>query len=386
MIDTTARSTVLDTVRGFALLGICVTNMNVASAFWSIGGTDGDWYPLFDGTADHLTDATVIAFFSGRFYLLFAFLFGYAFTLQIAAAERAGVPPAPRLVRRCLALLTLGVLHVELLWLNDILTLFGALGLLLVALRGIGDRTALILAGALLVAWTALWLLPDNDTRDVYSVLDLPGYAQQYAGSFSSTLAAQTELAPFFLILVWVGQAVPSFAMFLLGLVAGRRGLLTDTARLRHRAPWVLVGGLAVGVPVSAVTFANYMGWWDAPDYWWSVQGTVDPLMAAAYLSGIALLATGRSGARVTAILAPAGRMAASNYIAQSVLLMLVLTGYGFALADELPPLAVLGVSVLIVAALYAASGWWLARHPYGPVEWLLRAVTYNTLPPWRIA
>ncbi|MFC8528777.1 DUF418 domain-containing protein [Nocardia sp. NPDC057227] len=109
--------------------------------------------------------------------------------------------------------------------------------------------------------------------------------------------------------------------------------------------------------------------------------------MAAAYLAGIALLATGRSGARVTAILAPAGRMAAGNYIAQSVLLMLVLTGYGygFALADELPPLAVLGVSVLIVAALYAASSRWPAQHPYGPVEWLLRAVTYNTLPPWRI-
>ncbi|MFC8528778.1 hypothetical protein [Nocardia sp. NPDC057227] len=118
--------------------------------------------------------------------------------------------PAPRLVRRCLALLTLGVLHVELLWLNDILTLFAVLGLLLVALRGIGDRAALILAGALLVAWTATWLLPDNDTRDLYSVLDLPGYAQQYAGSFSSTLAAQTEPAPIFLILVWTGGMRPA--------------------------------------------------------------------------------------------------------------------------------------------------------------------------------
>lgn len=89
---------------------------------------------------------------------------------------------------------------------------------------------------------------------------------------------------------------------------------------------------------------------------------------------------------RVTGVLAAAGRMAASNYLARSVVLMVLLTGYGFGPADDLPPLAALGAGVLVVAAQYAGSAWWLRWHPYGPVEWVLRAAIYRTIPPWRQA
>ena len=80
------------------------------------------------------------ALFSGRFYLLFAFLFGYSFTLQIAAAQRAGVSANPRLLRRCAALLVIGLAHVFLLWIGDILTLYAFLCQFLILLRWLRPR------------------------------------------------------------------------------------------------------------------------------------------------------------------------------------------------------------------------------------------------------
>src|SRR5215207_7158979 len=59
-------------------------------------------------------------------------------------------------------------------------------------------------------------------------------------------------------------------------------------------------------------------------------------------------------------------------------------TGYGRALGGGLPAAAVIGIAVAVFLARVAVSGWWLRRHHYGPVEWLLRALTRWEQPPWR--
>ena len=74
--------------------------------------------------------------------------------------------------------------------------------------------------------------------------------------------------------------------------------------------------------------------------------------------------------------LAPAGRMALTNYLGQSLLAVLVFTGVGLGLVGRVGPATVLLVAVAIFAVQLWFSRWWLARHRYGPVEWVLRAVT----------
>ncbi|WP_327099366.1 hypothetical protein OIE68_11530 [Nocardia vinacea] len=44
--------------------------------------------------------------------------------------------------------------------------------------------------------------------------------------------------------------------MFLIGMAAGKRKLFTEREPLRRWAPRVFIGGSAVGLPVSAVTFS----------------------------------------------------------------------------------------------------------------------------------
>ncbi|MFI2474653.1 DUF418 domain-containing protein [Nocardia xishanensis] len=379
----------IDILRGFALFGILITDVTVATVLWSFDGTEDDLRQHFLGTVDLIVTGLADALFSGRFYLLFAFLFGYSFTLQIAAARRAGASANARLLRRCAALMAIGLAHVLLLWIGDILTLYALLCLILITLRKLRPRTALITGAVLYALWSLLAFVPgpsDDMYQELGRFIDLPALHAGYTGSFADTLAVQLSVAPGFLLLTWVGQGMTSLGLFSIGMAAGKRGLFEDGATLDRWAPRALVIGLALGLPVSAVTFASAVGLLHAPWWWMGVQELVNPVMTFAYIGGVVLLARAPRTARAIGRLAPAGRMAASNYIGQSIVLMALYTGYGFALADGVPPAGVVGLALLTYAAQLALSAWWLRDHRYGPVEWVLRAVTYLRVPPWRNA
>ncbi|MFD6161978.1 DUF418 domain-containing protein [Nocardia sp. NPDC060256] len=377
----------VDILRGFALFGILVTNVMFATTWWSYSGTSDHPQLRFDGPVDHLMSAVVNALFEGRFYLLFAFLFGYSFTLQIAAAQRAGASANTRLLRRCLALLVIGLAHVFLLWIGDILTLYAFLCLILIPLKKLKPRTAVITGVVLYVLWCGWAFLPSDGGDGISALADLfdvPRVHDGYTGTFGDTFANQMWLAPIFLALIWFTQGVTAFGMFLMGMAAGKRELLTDRETLRRWAPRVFVGGLTIGLPVSAVTFAGTMEWITPPTIWPGVQQLVNPLMTFAYIAGIICLTQSPRTAHLIGRLAPAGRMAASNYIGQSIVLMVIYTGYGFALADKIPPAGVIAIALLTYAGQLALSNWWLRNHRYGPVEWALRAATYLSIPEWK--
>ncbi|WP_039813819.1 DUF418 domain-containing protein [Nocardia otitidiscaviarum] len=374
----------IDILRGFALFGILITNVVVLTTVLSFTGTDDDPRHLYDGTIDRFVYAIVDGLFIGRFYLLFAFLFGYSFTLQITAAERAGARPVPRLLRRCLALFLIGLAHVMLLWFGDILTLYAALGLILVLLRKIRPRTAFIAGVVLYLAFVAFSFLPGSgEIEGLRALFDLQAMRAGYTGSPADTFHAQLDTAPVFMLLIWLTQGVPSLGMFLIGMAAGKRRIFENADLLRRWARVGLVAGGLVGLPVSLASlfFASTEG--SLPPHWYGVQELVNPVVTLGYMAAVLWLARGRWAGGI-AWLAPAGRMAASNYILQSVVMMLVFTGYGLALADRVAPAVAVGIALSTYLMQLWFSAWWLRGHGYGPVEWLLRAATYREWPRWR--
>ncbi|MFF3227167.1 DUF418 domain-containing protein [Nocardia suismassiliense] len=372
----------VDILRGFALFGILLVNVFVATQLWDFGNARD--YVEFSRDSGHWIPAVLDALFSGRFYLLFAFLFGYSFTLQIAAAQQAGVSEGARLLRRCAALLAIGFAHVSLLWLGDILTLYAVLGLILIGCRHLRPRTARITGTVLYVASV---LMPGMDTAfyEVWDFLDFPSLHEDFTHSFTDTLHAQVTVGPKFALLNWLGQGLPSLGLLLIGMAAGKRGLLHRPDTLYQWAPRTLRIGLVVGLPISAVTFADTMRWIDEPEVWPELQALTNPLMTFAYVAAVMQLAAYAPHLRrYLEWLAPAGRMAATNYIAQSAVLMALYSGYGLRLADQVPPTTMAALALLTFAAQLRLSSWWLQRYQYGPVEWAVRAATYLSIPPWR--
>ena len=136
----------VDALRGFALFGILVVNITfMASAY--PGNLVDD--PNFSTPIDAAVRFLVAALFSMKFYLLFSFLFGYSFVLQMNAAERAGAAFVPRMLRRSLGLFALGAAHIVLLYDGDVLTTYAVVCLVLLAMYRVRDRTALLTAGSI---------------------------------------------------------------------------------------------------------------------------------------------------------------------------------------------------------------------------------------------
>ncbi|MEV4630552.1 DUF418 domain-containing protein [Micromonospora sp. NPDC049523] len=364
----------LDALRGFALFGILVVNI----AFFASG------YPFhlipdpaYGSWVDQGTRWLVEFLFTMKFYLLFSFLFGYSFTLQIDSAVRRGVTFAPRFRRRLAGLFVLGVLHAVFLFHGDILTTYALLGLVLLAARGMRPKTASTLAAALLglvallialVAVRGGGLVPD----DAVAVDAGARSTEALGGGLGSVLVEHLRAMPAMISALLV-QGPLALCAFLVGLAAGKVRLLADVTRHQVLLRRVQQVGYPIGL-AGALVFAIGGGTANLTGLVLSIL-TAPLLMAAYVATALRGFHTGW-GHRLAGILAPAGRMALSNYLGQSVAAVLIFTGIGLGLVGRVAPLPTLLIAVGIFGGQLLFSAWWLARFRYGPVEWLLRSWT----------
>lgn len=390
-VPAVGRLEILDSLRGFALFGILVVNIAFFASAYPLRELDD---PAFTSTLDDVVRYVVAVVFESKFYLLFSFLFGYSFTLQIEAAERRGASFVPGYLRRLLGLALIGVAHAVLLWQGDILTTYALMGLVLLMLRGLAPRRAFSAGIAVLLVTALFFVLAGLDELsqasgshgvDHDALADAFGAQAAYRGGpgevLSQRIAELPEAAGFILLL----QAPSALAMFLIGLAAGKRRVLADVERYRA----ALVRTVRVGLPVGlagAVVYA-YTSIEHGSSGWALIGLAVDvltaPLLTASYVASFVLVVQGQRARRVAGAIAPMGRMALSNYIVQSVLCGLVFTGYGLGLVGELGPASVLLIAAGIYALQIPLSAWWLGGHVYGPLEWVLRALTYWRPPAW---
>ncbi len=385
----------VDALRGCALFGILVVNIGAFATPWfGLGLTD----PAFHGGVDRATHFIVALLFETKFYLLFSFLFGYSFTLQMQAAARAEAPFVPRMLRRQGGLWLIGALHAVILFHGDILTTYAVLGVVLLALHRCGERSALTLALILVSACAAFWagmawlqsLQPAGDAAQLCVAMAQKAATAlaAYRATPASVVAQHLrELSDIWIVLLLV-QAPCALAMFLCGLAAGKREMLlhaADYLPLRRR---LLRAGALAGLPGAAL-----YAWTSvyADSQVWQVAGLAAglasaPLLAGAYLAlALALFERLRNGT-LFALLADTGRMALSNYLLQSAVCAWLFLAYGAKLMGSVSPLGALALAVIIFSLQLPLSRWWLRGHAYGPVEWLLRALTIAAWPRWRRA
>ncbi|MFY1619649.1 DUF418 domain-containing protein [Micromonospora sp. WMMD736] len=369
----------VDALRAVALFLILVVNIAYFASGYSFHLVPD---PVHDSWGVQAVGWAVEALVTMKAYLLFAFLFGYSFTLQLDSAARRGVDIVPRFRRRLAGLFVLGVLHAVLLFQGDILTTYAVLGLVLLAMRRVAVGTALR-AAVLLTAGIGfvLALAAVGGTQLVTDPAAALAAGQRSTealqGGLGSLIAEHVRQLPA-MIGALVVQGPLALSAFLFGYAAGRRRLLTDVAgnrQLLHRVQRV---GYPVGL-AGAVVFASGGGTANLTGL--TVGVLTAPLLAAAYAASLLEFFETDRGRRVVTVLAPAGRMSLSNYLGQSVLCVLVFTGVGLGLAGAVAPPVVLLVAVVIYGVQVAVSAVWLSRFRYGPAEWLLRAWTEQRWP-----
>ena len=381
------RAPALDALRGFALLGIVLVNLRLFSAPPSLDPGLGPGLPWWD----RLAAGAVTVLAEGSFYPLFSFLLGYGFMVAYRRARGRGESYTSRHLRRSAALFVLGALHAALLFSGDILASYALLGLALPAAVHWADRYLLALAAGLL----GLGALVYGGLGAVGAVLatpagvaDLGRDAAVYAGgSFGEVVALRlhdwaVSLALLPLTALTIGAAM------LLGHWAARRRLLEDPAAHRGLLRRLLAVGLPLGLAggvVHAVALSRLTGDGGGAAASLGASGVLNHvagvLLTGAYV-GVAGLFFARPGSSGRSPLQAAGRLALSNYLGQSLVCSLVFAGYGMGLYGELGPARAVAFGVALWAVQVGLSGVYVRVFAFGPVEWLLRWVTYLRRPP----
>jgi len=381
----TERIELIDALRGFALAGVLLANLDPLSLYYFLDEAARARLPTagFDMWAAYATNLLV----TGKFITLFSLLFGFSFSVQLERARAKGAGLAPYL-RRIAVLLLIGCLHTYLLWWGDILLVYALLALALVAFLPVPDRWLLITGLVLALSWPL--------AKPLIEQMQPPGLAseaQMHATSLAafssdSVAAAFTQNIAFANWNRWASWGVLPFvfADFLLGYWAGRKRLLheplTHTALLRTL---VLAGGLAglvasVAAPRLEASSAAAEGLGAvALTGLGVVLERLGPLgLGCAYAAGFALLFQRPAWQRWLRWLAPVGRMALTNYLIQTPVCLALFygIGLGFGPAGGYP--GRFTAWALIFAAQVAFSHWWLARYRFGPVEWVWRSATYG--------
>jgi uncharacterized protein len=372
-----------DVLRGFALLGILVVNIQFMGLS-SAEGARGDWTLGFaNGSATFL----IASIFAGKFYLLFSFLFGYS-SNYIIRGEPAN---RTRWIKRCLVLIALGALHFTFLWHGDIIFIYGVFGLLLIPFFFRADQTLKIWTRVVFFASSTLILLvgalvyiseryfPEESYQ---ALMDSKLDEVLINGTFIEAIPARLELWAYGVSTGIFLQGGLAFSAFLLGLRLARSQFLSSPIDTKKNSKLMKIG-LLLGAPIQIVSAAMLVSNEQSAEpsdaihvLALFVSFIAAPLLSMFYVGLIRKMVEEKP--HLVLWIKPAGKVSLTIYISQSVITSMIFAPWGLGLFQDLDTWQVLLLAFGIWLLLVYLASIWLKRFKQGPLEKFMDVLTRN--------
>lgn len=390
-----SRIEIIDILRGFTLLGIIIVHFSEQYYAGAHPKSHANFNVHFLG--DEIIMGFIGVLISGKFFMIFSFLFGLSFFLQLSKND-ATISFFFRFFWRLVILGVIGFFH-HLHYRGDILTIYAMLGVGLLVAYKLPDKLLLIVALVLVInipsvivrSIEALQPVAEqesieskfggsNEENEIY-------YATVKTGSYVEVLKANLgEFGFKHKFQVASGRIYITLGLFLLGLYMGRKRVferwvenLPSFKKFLKQSLWVILGlvvfsvfffggaeGLGIKMPEIVV---------------WLVGGFVFDVfnlaLAVIYVTGIILLFQKEKWKSRLMNFYEVGRMGLTTYLMQTLFGILIFFGIGFGLLGEIGALASVGIGIALFIVQVYFSKWWLARFRYGIFEWLWRCATY---------
>jgi uncharacterized protein len=389
----------LDVLRGFAVLGILLMNIQ------SFSMVDPTYFnPSVFG------DMTGINYFvwlgshllaDMKFVTIFSLLFGAGIVLFCERVVSRGGKPIGIHYRRTLWLLFFGLTHAYLLWHGDILVWYSFSAFIAYLFWRFRPGWLIFWSLLLLFIGTAIYLMaqlsmpywPKEAIAGNTSYWSPPeevilhrldtfrgGWVSQLSERIPTSLMFHTFVYVIFGMWRTVGVMLAGMALFKWGILSAKR-----SNRFYLIA---ILGGIIIGLPLIgygahqhfvhdwSVKYSLYGG--SLYNYWGSL------FVAMAYLSCIMLICRNEWLKNLQRRLSAVGRLAFSNYILQTLICTAIFYGHGFGLFGSVPRWGQLLITITVWVILVIFSNIWLARFRLGPLEWLWRTLTYRRKQPIR--
>jgi uncharacterized protein len=272
---------------------------------------------------------------------------------------------------------------------GDILIVYALLGLLLIPFRNLKTRTLVITALILVFNVPGLLLgglqlaapAPTPEQQKVRaeaaaSFLQSAQHLAQVKHSCSAVelvrLNLTTGAAAKAFFMIFTGRLWITFALFLLGMCAGRLEIFKDTeANRRFFRRWLWPAGAGAQVTtlieIAHPTAMQITSWLDL--FAWFSFTVQQMSLSAFYVAMVVLLYWRKPAQGVLPALAPLGKMGLTSYLGQTVFGVLVFYGIGLGLMGKVGAAAAIGMAIafFIVQIFFARA--WLSRFSLGPVE-----------------
>ncbi len=390
--DRAERIQSLDVLRGFALLGILVVNIqsfSMVSAAYLNPTAFGD-----------LTGANLAvwlftyALFDNKFMTIFSMLFGAGIVLMADRADYRGRSAPGLHYRRVFWLILFGLLHAHLLWYGDILFLYGICGLIVYWFRGLRPIRLLVVGIALLTCASAISLFfgwsmqywppealteftqnwqPPKDMVDAELATYRGGWIGQMSHRVPNALGFET-----FILLIWGFWRAGG--LMLVGMALFKHGVFSAKRSKRSYVACIAIGTF-VGLPIVLYgACQNFAADWDVRysffygtqfNYWGSI------LVSLGFVGSVMLLCQSRVLPGVRRSLAAVGQTALTNYLLQTIICTTIFYGHGFGLFGRIERVGQLGIVMVICSCQLCIAPLWLKHFRFGPFEWLWRCLTY---------
>lgn len=378
------RITLIDSLRGFALLGIFLVNIGFFTTSLQTISLNVNLWP---GGYNDILDMLKSILIDSKFILIFSFLFGLGMILLQESCEARGLNFNRVYVRRMSALLMIGIIHGTLVWFGDILTHYAILGFLLLLFKRRKAKTLLVWSLALLLIVPVLFFIGSMaSTGDSQAFTPLSGeeihqfglsYQARDAAIYGAGDAGQIfgqrlndYISSFFNMIIFYPQIL---GLFLLGMYFGKRRFLHEVAEHRKLFKrWAWLGGI-VGIALQALmTLTELPSWMEAVALFIGA-----PMLSLAYISIFTLIYQNKRWQKGLQLFSYPGKMAFTNYLLQSVICGFIFYSYGLGLYGTVD----IGTQMLIALALFGVqvifSAVWLRLFPIGPFEYVWRLFSY---------
>lgn len=373
----------IDSIRGVALLGILFMNiMNFAGEYIEITSTF-QLPDMFKGPMNQFTLFLVDVFVTTNFYTLFSILFGLGFYIFFTRAKDKTIYPYRLYYRRMFGLLIIGLVHAIFIWYGDILVTYALVGCVLALFIKFPPRVNITIAVIISVVMTVLFFLlylitlfvvksmPIDEFMvpiGIKDMIDSGSYLKMISFNFNYLMLMLLNIMFLFPMILM---------MFLIGLYIGQKEYHKNIKNIRPFLKKVALITLSLGLPIKIFTaYIESYRYNDIPLMSLSeISGTIGgPLMAVGYLAVLALLFDKYK--KLNNAFSAVGRMALTNYIMQSVVMISIF--YGLRLFGKIDMMYLPIIVVVFFIIQIMLSKWWMSRYKFGPLEYMWRVFTYN--------
>lgn len=388
----------LDILRGFAILGILIMNIQ---SFSMPGGSYLNPAAYGDLTGINKWVWILSHIFGDmKFMTIFSILYGAGIVLVTSNAEKKTGKSAGLHYRRTFWLLIIGLIHAHLIWYGDILVPYALCALFVFLFRKMKPGKLIVIGTILILVHTVIYLFfgmtmpywPPESVAEMSKswappesaiIAEIEAYTGTWMEQFSerSENALFLETGVFLMLFVWRAGG-----LMLVGMALYKWGVLTAERTARYYLRGFIIGWI-IGLPIVIYgVYRNFEGGWAVDSMFIGSQyNYIGSLFVSfGFICLMMLMAKSSAFIWIKGRLAAIGQTALSNYLLQSILATTLFYGFGFGLFGQVDRWGqvLIMIGIWIIQLLITKP--WIERYYFGPAEWAWRSLTYMKRQPFK--